>query len=108
MGSRLPLRQKVPAFIGLALCILGVLPPLLEHHPVDGDLFAGALGSALSVAATHAGASQHCEASTTETRGTTARRRMWVTASTRGPSSFDGIAWSTTTSSGAWPRTSAT
>lgn len=68
MGSRLPLRQKVPAFIGLALCILGVLPPLLEHHPVDGDLFAGALGSALSVAATHAGASQHCEASTTETR----------------------------------------
>lgn len=68
MGSRFLLLQRVPAFIGLTLCVLGVLPPLLEHHPVEGELFAGAVGSALSVAATHAGASQHCEASTTETR----------------------------------------
>lgn len=68
MGSRSPLRQRLPALVGVALCILGVLSPLLEHHPVDSDLYPGALGSALSVAATHAGASQHCESSTTETR----------------------------------------
>lgn len=68
MGSRLPLRQKVQAFVGLALCVLGALPSLLEHHPLDRDSYPGVAGSAFSVAATHAGASQHCEASTTETR----------------------------------------
>jgi len=68
MDSRILLRRRVPALVGLALCVLGALPSLLEHHPLDRDAYPGAAGSAVSVAATHAGASRHCEASTTETR----------------------------------------
>lgn len=68
MGSRLLLRRRLLALVGLALCVLGALPSLLEHHPLDRDTYPGAAGSAVSVAATHAAASQHCEASTTETR----------------------------------------
>jgi hypothetical protein len=67
MDSRLTLRRSLPALVGLVLCALGVLPPLLEHHPLDHDTYPGAARSAVSVAATHAGAKEHCEASTTET-----------------------------------------
>ncbi len=68
MELRSPNRQRRLVFAGLLLSALGCLSPLLEHHAIDRDRYPGAAGSEVSVAATHAGASQHCEASTTETQ----------------------------------------
>lgn len=68
MNYRLLTRRKISAVLGLVLCALGVLPRFIEHHPLGRDAYPGVAVSELSVAATHAGATQHCEASKTELR----------------------------------------